>query len=149
VLHRDVVDQLLDEHRLAQTRAAEQADLAAAHERRGEVDHLHAGLEDLELRRQLLELRRIAVDRPPLDACGCVLLVDGVADDVPQPAERRLADGDADRRARVDDVDTAGQTVRRVHGHRANAVVAECCRAPRSAAGGPSVVARHGMLRAL
>ena len=42
VLLGDVVDQLLDQHRLAEAGAAEQADLAAAHERRDQVDDLDA-----------------------------------------------------------------------------------------------------------
>ena len=50
VLQRDVVDQLLDQHRLADAGAAEEADLAAAHVRRDQVDHLDARLEDLHLR---------------------------------------------------------------------------------------------------
>jgi hypothetical protein len=47
VLRRDVADQLLDEHRLADARAAEQSDLAAALIRREQVDDLDAGLEQL------------------------------------------------------------------------------------------------------
>jgi len=47
VLLRDVADQLLDQHGLAEAGSAEETDLAAAHERSDEVDHLDAGLEDL------------------------------------------------------------------------------------------------------
>ena len=53
VLARDVVDQLLDQHGLADAGAAEEADLAALHVRRDQVDDLDAGLEDLDLRRQV------------------------------------------------------------------------------------------------
>src|SRR5690606_30054324 len=42
VLARDVVDELLDGHRLADARAAEEADLAALDERGHEVDGLDA-----------------------------------------------------------------------------------------------------------
>ena len=45
----DVVDELLDEHRLADAGAAEEADLAAADVRGEQVDDLDAGLEDLDL----------------------------------------------------------------------------------------------------
>ena len=62
----DVVDQLLDEHRLADAGAAEQTDLAALAVRREQVDDLDAGLEDLDLRALLDELRRRAVDRRAL-----------------------------------------------------------------------------------
>ena len=67
VLLREVVDQLLDQHRLADAGAAEQPDLAALDVRRDQVDALEAGLEDLDLRREVAERRRIAVDRPALD----------------------------------------------------------------------------------
>ena len=52
VLRGDVVDQLLDQHRLAHAGAAEEADLAALHVRREQVDDLDAGLEDLGRRRE-------------------------------------------------------------------------------------------------
>src|SRR4029079_17867721 len=52
VLLRDVVDQLLDQHRLAEAGAAEEADLAAADEGRNQVDDLDPGLEDLRLDRK-------------------------------------------------------------------------------------------------
>ena len=126
VLLRDVVDQLLDQHRLPDAGAAEQADLAAAHERRDQVDDLDAGLEDLDLRRQVGELGRVAVDRPALGIrAGRLLLVDGIAEHIPHAAERHLADGHRDRPAGVEDVGAAGDAVGRVHGDRADAVVAE------------------------
>src|SRR5205807_7429069 len=49
VLARDVVDQLLDQDGLAETRPAEQSDLAALDERREQIDHLEARLEHLDL----------------------------------------------------------------------------------------------------
>src|SRR5919206_36427 len=64
VLARDVADQLLDQDGLAEAGAAEETNLAAAHERRDQVDHLHSRLEDLHGRLQRLERRRVAVDRP-------------------------------------------------------------------------------------
>ena len=124
VLQRDVVDQLLDQHRLADPGAAEEADLAAAHVRRDQVDHLDAGLEDLDRRRELAEGRRVGVDRPALALAG-LLAVDRVADHVPDPPQRLVADGNRDRLARIDDVGAAGQAVRRVHRDGADAVVAE------------------------
>jgi hypothetical protein len=47
VLHGDVVNQLHDKHGLADARAAEQADLAAAQEGLDEIDDLDARLEHL------------------------------------------------------------------------------------------------------
>ena len=71
--HRDAAevlghpgDHLLDEHRLAHARTAEQADLAALDVRGEQVEDLDAGLQDLGPRLQLVERRRVAVDRPAL-----------------------------------------------------------------------------------
>ena len=76
VLLGDVVDQLLDEHRLAHAGAAEEADLAALHVRGEEVDDLDAGLEDLLGRVELVERRGVAVDRPALAGRHVGALVD-------------------------------------------------------------------------
>ena len=62
----DVVDQLLDEHRLADAGAAEEADLAAARIGREQVDDLDAGDEDLRLGRLVDIGRRLLVDGAPL-----------------------------------------------------------------------------------
>ena len=59
----DVVDQLHDDDGLADARAAEGADLAAAHERADEVDDLDAGFEDGGLDVLVDERGRQAVDR--------------------------------------------------------------------------------------
>ena len=56
---------------------------------------------------------------------GAGLLVDGLAEHVPDAAERDVADGHRDRPAGVDDVGAARDPVRRVHRDRAHAVVAE------------------------
>src|SRR4029078_5376306 len=59
-------DQLLDDDGLADAGAAEEAGLAAAHQGAEQVDDLDAGLEQLGLRGELVELRRLVMDRPPL-----------------------------------------------------------------------------------
>src|SRR4029077_20449316 len=64
VLARDVVDQLLDQNRLAAPGAAEEADLAAAHVRRDQIHDLEARLEDRDGRRELVEGRRGPGERP-------------------------------------------------------------------------------------
>ena len=142
VLQRHVVDELGDRHRLADAGAAEEADLAAADERRDQVDDLDARLEDLDRRGELAERRRIAVDRPALAGRG-FLAVDGVADDVPDAAERLVADGDGDRLLRVDDLDAAGQAVGRLHRHRADAIVAEMLLHLRDQLAGAAVLDRN------
>ncbi len=65
------------------------------------------------------------MDRPGLLAGDLVTAVDGLAEHVEDAAERGLADGHRDRCAEVEHVDATGQAVGRVHGDRADAVVAE------------------------
>jgi hypothetical protein len=126
VLAGHVVNQLLDQHRLAETGAAEESDLSALDERCKQVDDLETGFEDLDLRREVGELRRVAVDRPALGVGGRGgFLVDGLADDVPDAAESDVPDGNRDRLPRVVDLEPARKTVGRVHRHSTDAVVAE------------------------
>ena len=66
VLLGEVVDELLDDDRLADAGAAEQADLAALGVGREQVDDLDAGLEHLRRRRQVGRRRGGPVDRPAL-----------------------------------------------------------------------------------
>ena len=125
VLLGEVVDQLLDEHRLADAGAAEQADLAALRVGREQVDDLDAGLEHLGRRRQVLDGRRRAVDRPALLDHDLLALVDRLAEQVEDAPERHVADRHRDRAAGVDDLHAAREAVGGVHRHRAHAVVAE------------------------
>ena len=125
VLGGDVVDQLLDQHGLADAGAAEQADLAALGVGREQVDDLDAGLEDLLGRGQVLGARGGAVDRPAVLALDRLALVDRLAEQVEDATERVLADRDGDRGAGVDDRVAAAQAVGGVHRDRADAVVAE------------------------
>jgi hypothetical protein len=62
----DAGDEFGEDDRLAEAGTAEQAGLTAADERREQVDHLDARLEELGLRGEFLDRRRIAVDRPAL-----------------------------------------------------------------------------------
>ena len=125
VLLGEVVDELLDEHGLAHAGAAEQADLAALGVGREQVDDLDAGLEHLGRRGQVLDGRGGAVDRPALLDLDRLALVDRLAEQVEDAAERDVADRHGDRAAGVDDLHAAREAVGGVHGDRADAVVAE------------------------
>ena len=93
VLAGDAGDQLGEDDGLAQAGAAEQAGLAAADQRRQQVDDLDAGLEEFGLGRQLGERRRLAVDRPAFRGVDRAAAVDRLAEQVEDAAERLLADG--------------------------------------------------------
>ena len=125
VLLGDRADQLLDQNGLADAGAAEQADLAALGVGSQQVNHLDPRLQDLLGRSQILDLGRAAVNRPALPVWKLRALVDRLAEQVEDAAEGLLADRDRDRATGVDHLVAAAQSVRCVHGDRADAVVAE------------------------
>lgn len=107
----DVVDELLNQDRLADTGTAEEANLAATSVRGEEVDDLDARLEDLG-RGRLVDVRGgVGVDGEGLDGLDRATLVDGLTDNVDDAAEAAGADGDLDGRARVDDLLATDETL--------------------------------------
>ncbi len=98
----DARDQLGKNHRLAQPGPAEQPGLAAADERREQVDHLDAGLEDFGLGREIGDLGSVAMDRPELLGIHRPAVIDRLAEQIEYAAERFLADRYGDRRAGID-----------------------------------------------
>ena len=113
------------EHGLAHPGAAEQADLAALGVGREQVDDLDAGLEDLARRGQVLDARRRPVDRPAVVGLHVAALVDRLAEQVEDAAERGPPDRHRDRAAGVAHLRAAREAVGGVHRDRAHAVVAE------------------------
>jgi hypothetical protein len=75
----DAGDQFLNDDGLAQPGPAEQSGLAAAEERRQQIDHLDAGLEHFGLGRQIDKFRRLAMDRPALGRAHGPAVVDRLA----------------------------------------------------------------------
>ena len=121
----DVVDQLLNQHGLADAGAAEQADLAALGVRRQQIDDLDAGDQDLRFGRLLGEARRRLMDRAPLHAFHRAGFVDRLADHVDDAAERAGPDRHRDRLAGVGDFLAAHQAFGDVHGDGAHRRLAE------------------------
>ena len=75
---------------------------------------------------EFLDRWRLLVDAAPLGVRReLVAEVDRFAEQVEDAPERRVAHGDHDRRARVDHLRAARETVGRVHRHRAHAVIAQ------------------------
>jgi peptide chain release factor 1 len=139
----DVVDELLDEHSLADTGTAEETDLATTSVWGEEVDDLNTGLEDLGLGGLVDELGGVGVDGRELDALDLTTLVDGLTDDIHDTTredqqgvsdvetlaldspEGSGADGDLDGGARVDDLLATYETVGTVHGNGADGVLSQ------------------------
>ena len=124
-MHRNVVDQLLDDDGLADARAAEQADLAALQERLDQVDDLDAGLEHLLAGRLLVERRSLAMDRHVHLRVHRAELVHGLAKHVQHAAQRRAAHGNHDARAGIDRLHAAHHALGRDHRDAAHAALAQ------------------------
>ncbi len=122
---RHVVDQFHDQHGLADTGAAEQADLAALRIGREQIDHLDAGHENrgfgglIGIGRRLLmdSANGFRFDRPGL--------IDRLADHIDDAAQQAGADRHRNRRAGIGHFLSAHQTFRRVHRHGADRRFAE------------------------
>src|SRR5690606_26585569 len=122
----DTGDHLLDEHRPADTRTTEEADLTAAHVRGEQVDDLDTGDQHLGLRLELVEGRGRPVDRPVLldlqfRLRDVLRLTQGV-EHVPFDA---VAHRNPDRRTGVAHLSAADQAVLRVEADGADQVVSQ------------------------
>ncbi len=95
---------------------------------REQVDDLDAGDQDRGFGRLVDEGGSLGVDRRRHVAADRAALVDRLADDVHDPAERLRADRHADLRAGRADRLAAGQAVGRVHGDGADDILAEVLR---------------------
>ena len=125
VLLGNIVDELLDEHGLADARAPEEARLAASGIGLEKVHDFDAGLEHLDFGRLLLEGRRGPVDGQGLRGLKRPRLVHRLARDIEDAAERLLAHGDRDRLARVVDRHAACEPVGGRHGDGPHTALSE------------------------
>ena len=122
---RDVVDQLHDHHRLPDAGAAERTNLAALQEGADQVDHLDAGGEHLRRGRLVHQRRRRTVNRIVLLGLDRPALVDRRSGHVEDPAHHARADGHADRRAGVLDLEATLEALGGGHGDGAHPPIAE------------------------
>mmetsp|Transcript_8741 Transcript_8741/g.32960 ORF Transcript_8741/g.32960 Transcript_8741/m.32960 type:complete len:514 (-) Transcript_8741:27-1568(-) len=128
VVHGDVVDELHDDHGLADSGSSEEADLASLGVGREQVDDLDAGHENLGGLALLREGGRRRVDRRELVRGHGSALVDGLADDVDDAAKGRRADGHHDRVAGVLAGLSAHEALGGVHGDGAHRVLTQVLR---------------------
>jgi hypothetical protein len=125
VVFGHVVDELHDDDGLAHARAAEKADLAALQKRLDKVDDLDAGLKHLFVRCLLIEQRSWPMDGHAQLLADGAKLVDRLADDVDDAAQRLFAHGYPNGPAEIFDLHAAHHAVGCFHGHRAHAAFAE------------------------
>ena len=125
VLGGDVADELLHEHRLAHAGSAEESDLAALRKRAEKVDDLEPCLENPGRRLLVHERRGRAVDGIPVVGLDVALVVDRLAQEIHDAPKRAAADRKLDRVARVPDLHSADEAVRRRQGNRPHHLVAQ------------------------
>ena len=89
---RDIVDELHNEDGLADTCAAEKADLTALCVRANQIDNLDTGLQNFRCRRLLLKRGRGAVNAAALRCFHGRAVVDRLTEQVKDAAEARIAD---------------------------------------------------------
>ena len=125
----DSLDHFLNKHGLADACATEQTDLAALHVRGQQIDDLDTGFEHLGLGFQLIECRRVAVDRPTLgDRDGLViLLVEDVAGHVEHVTLGDIANRNGDRTAGVEHGGATNEAVGRFSATVRTVESPRCC----------------------
>ena len=125
VLLGDVVDQLLDQHGLTHTGSTEKTDLSALQIRLQKVDDLDAGVKHLLRGLQVLEFRRLPMNRQGVVLAQVSQSVDRVPDNIHHTAPDLSAGRHRDRSVRVDRLHPSPQTVGGVHRHASDRVLAD------------------------
>ncbi len=116
MLHGQVVDKLLNEHRLAYAGATKQTGFAAADVGLQQVDGLDAGFEDLHRGGEVVEARRWVMDGIVLHVLRHALAVHRLAQHVPDAAQSGLAYRHLHGLAGIHHMQAALQTVGGGHG---------------------------------
>ena len=124
VLGGDVIDQLLNQDGLADTGAAEQADLTALGVGADQVNDLDAGLKNLGGGLLLLVAGSGTVDGPVGIRGGGGLVIHGLAQQVEHAPQTLVAYGHLDGLAGVHGICAAHQTIGAAHGNAACHIVA-------------------------
>ena len=122
---RDIVDEFLNKNRLANTSAAEQADLTALCVRREQIDHLNAGHKDRSIGGLVNERRGFCVDRRRHIRTDGAALVNGFANDIHDPAKRLGANRHRNLSACGNHFAAAGEAFGRIHRDGAHSVFAK------------------------
>ncbi len=128
VVGGDPVDHLLDEHRLADTRSTEEADLSTLHVGLEEVDDLDPRLEHRRTRLECVECRRVSVDVPAVVVWADVVGVERHAHDVEDVTEHGVADRDGDPPSGVADGRASHEPVGRLQADAADPALADLLR---------------------
>ena len=115
----------LNQHGLADTSAAEQADLAAFHVRREQVNDLDSGFQNLGFAFQFVEWWRIAMDSPLFAVAAQAWFVQALTECVEHVALHTVSNRNADWAASIGHLGTTDESVGRSQGNGTDQVIAE------------------------
>ena len=107
VLRRNVADQLKNDDRLTDARAAIRANLSTTRERRDQVDDLQAGFQHLRAGFLLIEGRRLAVNRPHLLRGNVAEAVERLAQHIEETAQGGASNRHGNWLTRIDHLNAA------------------------------------------
>src|SRR6056297_465588 len=122
VLAHDVVDQLRDQNRLANSRTAKQTRYATTPERRQKIDRFDAGREHLRLRHSTVDGGGMLMQTASSYFLQRLAIVDRIAKDIQHPSEQTLADRNLQRTAEVFDGYATSEPLQWSEGDGANGV---------------------------
>ena len=114
----------MDGNRLADTRAAEQADFAAFGIGAQKVNHFDAGFQNLDVRRLVFQSWCRPVNGVALFGVNRPTLVNRVAQKIENASECRIANGNGDRLSGVVDIHAAHEAVGGRHRNTADDIIA-------------------------
>ncbi len=110
MFNRDVVDQLLDNDRLAHARSAERAHFSAFGKRTDQIDDFDSGLENLRFCVLLHEIRRWAMNRIAFGEFYRPAVINRIPGNIKKPTEHTFAHWDRDRTTGIGHTHAALQT---------------------------------------
>ncbi len=125
VLLGDVVDQFHHVHGLAHTGATEQTHLTTLGERTNQVNHLDAGFQQVNGRRQFVELRCLLVNGTTFVTLHFTCVINGTTQHVHDTTQGTCTHRHRNGVTRVDHGHAALQTIGRTHCNGANNAVAQ------------------------
>merc|ERR1719449_410474 len=133
----DVVNQLHDQHSLADSSTAEETNLTSLGIGGKEVDNLDTSDKDLLLNTHVLELGGVSVDGLPLVSVNGAPLVNGISDHVDDSAESLGSNGNHDGVAGVVDNISSNETLGTVHSNGPDGILSKVLGDLQDELGGP------------
>ena len=121
----NIINQLLDKHRLADSGSTEKADLTTFQIRLKKVDDLDAGVKHFLRGLEILELRRLTVYRQGIVFVEIAESVNGIPDNIHHTTSDLRAGRHRDRSVSVHSLHSPSETIGRIHRHTPDRVLTD------------------------